>query len=249
MSGENRIHQRLASAVRDRDWIAVLIELLIVMVGVFLALEAANWNEARKERAQERRYYEQIVVDLRRDLESLKIAERRSRLNDRAAENVLAALNGKPPAGVSPGELAKDIHYAGFLYLPAPSRRTYDELISTGNLGLLRDSRAKEAIAAYYESFADSRQWDVLLRQQQANYWSTAAGILPRPVLQAAMTGSDVALSPAETEAILARLRSTSSIESLLIGMAAHQARVRRDSVDLEKEARALIADLEPLAR
>ena len=249
MGGDQRIHQRLASAFRERDWTAVVIEILIVVIGVFLGLEAANWNQARQDRQQERRYYAQIVVDLRRDLQGLGIAERRSRLNDRAAENVLAAINADIPAGMSASDFAKDVHYAGFLYLPAASRRTYDELISTGNLGLLRNAAAKEAIVAYYEAFAESRQWDGLLRQQQADYWSTTAGVLPRKVLQAAMLNQEVQLSPAEIQSIVQRVRTAPRVEALLIGMAAHQARVRRDSLQLEKQARTLIDKIEPLTR
>ena len=249
MTNHQTFHRRLAASLRKRDWMAVLIEVLIVVVGVFLGLQVANWNQGRQERQEERRYYAQIVVDLRRDLQSLETAEKRSRIHDRSAENVLAALQGENPAGLTPVELAKEVHRAGFLYLPAASRRTYDELISTGNLGLLGNSDAKDAIAAYYEAFADSRQWDGLLRQQQADYWSATAGIVPRKVLQTVFTSSDVQLSPADTQEILSRMRSTPRLESLLIGMAAHQARVRRDSIGLKQQAKSLIEKLEPLAR
>jgi hypothetical protein len=249
MTGHQTIHRRLAASLRQRDWMAVLIEVLIVVVGVFLGLQAANWNQGRQERQEERRYYGQIVVDLQRDLQSLETAEKRSRIHDRSAENVLAALQVRIPSVLSPVELAKEVHRAGFLYLPAPSRRTYDELISTGNLGLLGNGAAKDAIAAYYEAFADSRQWDGLLRQQQADYWSATAGIVPRKVLQSVFTSADVQLSPAETRLIMSRMRSAPRLESMLLGMAAHQARVRRDSIDLKQKAEALIKELEPLAR
>ena len=249
MASHQTFHRRIAASLRERDWMAVLLEVLIVVVGVFLGLQAANWNQARQDRQEERRYYGQVVADLRRDLMSLETAERRSRNHDQAAENVLATLQGENPTNLSPAELAKDVRRAGFIYLPAPSRRTYDELISTGNLGLLGNGAAKDAIAAYYEAFAESRQWDSLLRQQQADYWSATAGIVPRKVLQSAFTNADVQLSPAETQLILSRMRSTPRLESMLIGMAAHQARVRRDSIGLKQQAEALIEKLEPLAR
>jgi hypothetical protein len=243
-----RLTQRLSTAVRERDWPGVAVELVIVMIGVFLGIEAANWNQARQDRAEEKRYYAQIVVDLRRDLHTLEGAEKRSRANDKAAEMVLDALDRGVPSQVGPSDFAKAIDFAGFLYLPSPSRRTYDELISTGNLGLLRDTKAKDAIAAYYEAFAELRQWDILLRQQQADYWSATAGILPRRVLQAALVGNDPNVSSAEAQAILNRARATPRLKDMLIGMAAHQARVPRDSIDLERKARTLIEELQPLS-
>ena len=49
---------------------------------------------------------------------------------------------------------------------------TYDELIGTGNLGLLRNSQLKSQIARYYGEFEKDRQWDSLLRDQQSDYWA-----------------------------------------------------------------------------
>ena len=239
--------RRLGTRFREHDWLAVLVELLIVMLGVFLGIQAANWNETRKERQEESRYYAQIVVDLRRDLQTLQQAQRNSRVHDRAAETVLEALESGIPRGVAPADFARAIHYAGFLYLPTSSRRTYDELISTGNLGLLRDAKAKDAIAAYYEAFAELRQWDSLLRQQQADYWSASAGIVPRRVLQAALVNGDVRVGASEAQGILEAARRVPRLRDMLVGMAAHQARVRRDALILERDARLLINELESM--
>lgn len=240
--------RRFGSRLRQQDWLAVVLDLGVVILGVFLGLEAANWNQARQDRAEEKRYYAQIVVDLRRDLDKLRSAQQLSLKYDRTAEMVLEALDHGIPRGTAPSDFAKAIDYAGFLYIPSPSRRTYDELISTGNLRLLRDSKTKDAIAAYYEAFAELRQWDTLLRQQQGDYWSASAGVVPRRVLQAALMQSDPQVSPAEAQDILKRARATPRLREMLIGMAAHQARVRRDSVKLDGQARALIKELRPKA-
>jgi hypothetical protein len=240
--------RRFSSRLRQQDWVAVVLDLGVVILGVFLGLEAANWNQARQDRVEEKRYYAQIVVDLRRDLETLGATQRRSLAYDGAAETVLEALEHGIPRGTDSSDFAKAIHYAGFLYVPSPSRRTYDELISTGNLRLLREDRTKDAIAAYYEDFAQLRQWDILLRQQQADYWSASAGVVPRRVLQAALMNSDPQVSAAEAQDVLKRARATPRLKEMLIGMAAHQARVRRDSVNLAGEARALMEELQPKA-
>mgnify|MGYP006267331475 CR=1 FL=1 len=41
------ILKRMSSAVRARDWGAVLLELLMVRAGVFLGIQFGNWNNAR----------------------------------------------------------------------------------------------------------------------------------------------------------------------------------------------------------
>lgn len=242
------ILRRISTRLRQQDWIAVLVELTIVTLGVFIGIEAANWNQARQERQEERRYYEQLVEDLRTDLKTLDTTIAQSRKFDRAAENVLGALRSGVVANANSSRFAVDVHYAGFLYLPRPARRTYDELISTGNLRLLRDQGAKNAIASYYANFDRSRQWDDLLRQQQSDYWKLSAGVVPREVLQAATRFRELEVATDEAASMLAEAKRREGFDDMLVGMAAHQERVRRDSEDQGELARELIRKLDPLA-
>lgn len=243
-----KLSRRWSDQAGHQNWSAIVIDFVIVVVGVFLGIQAANWNESRKDRTEERRYYAQIMDDLRADQETLQIAQRRATALDAAAENTLRAMREGIPAGISPGQFAVDIHYAGYLYIPPTVRRTYDELISTGNLGLLQSEKAKAAIAKYYSHFDELRQWDGLMRSQQGRYWAATAGVLPRPVLRDAISDRVPELDDAEAAKILAELRSRDEVGDMLIGMAAHQERVRRDSVGLAEDGLALIKELEPLA-
>ena len=243
------ILRRLQEGLRARDWGTVAVEIAIVIVGVFVGIEASNWNQGRRERAEERRYYAQLVDDLRQDQAMLRDALKLTARFDEAAEQTLVAIRTGVVPRSEPGRFAVRIHYAGYIYLPRPARRTYDELVSTGNLGLLRDSKAKAAIANYYERFVESRQWDGLLRSQQDRYWDLTAGVLPRPVLRAAIRGRVPAVSDDEAQDILNRARVRERLPDLLMGMAAHHERVRRDSELLADKNHALIELLEPLSR
>ena len=89
---ERTILRRLQQGLRDRDWGMVAVELAIVIVGVFIGIEASNWNQARRERAEERRYYAQIVDDLRTDQAMLRDALQLVARHDEAAEKTLAAI-------------------------------------------------------------------------------------------------------------------------------------------------------------
>jgi hypothetical protein len=240
--------RRVRQHVREHNWVAAAVDLSIVVIGVFLGIEAANWNDDRKERREERRYYAQIIDDLRIDQQTLRVAERISRLNDEAAEQSLEALASGIPKGMEPGHLAVLFQHAGFLKLPWPEKRTYDELISTGNIGLLRDQHAKSALANYYGQFNELRQWDELLREQQGRYWDATAGVLPRAVLQAGIRSRDPPLTALQMNHILVKARARPAIYDMLVGMAAHQERVRRDSELLGESGRALIKELQPLA-
>ena len=239
------ILRRVVEHVKTQNWFAVALDFVIVVMGVFVGIEVANWNQARQDRQEERRYYGQLLADLRGDLETFSLAERRADAFDEAAQLVIDRLDGKAPPHVSRGRMAIAVHYAGFIYIPYASRGTYNELVSTGNLGLLRNPELKSEIANYYGAFDRTRQWDGLLRDQQSIYWAETAGVLPRPVLRAAVRETEPTISPGEDRAIWQAARSHPRLPGMLIGMAAHQERVRRDSEILAAHATKLIADIE----
>jgi hypothetical protein len=243
-----KLSRRWGGKAREQNWFAVAIDFVIVVAGVFLGIQAANWNDSRKERAEERRYYAQILNDLRADQRALQDSLQRAAKFDAAAENTLRAIRSGIPPTSTPGRFAVDIHYAGWLYIPRSSRGTYDELISTGILGLLQNEAAKAAIADYYSRFDDLRQWDVLLRSQQDRYWEATSGVLPRQVLRDAMRGREPTLSAADADRILTALRERNGADDMLVMMAVHQERVRQDSERLADKGQDLIAKLKPLA-
>ena len=45
------ILRRVIEHVRNQQWTAIWIDLIIVVVGVFIGIQVANWNEARSDRA------------------------------------------------------------------------------------------------------------------------------------------------------------------------------------------------------
>jgi len=64
--------RKVVQHLRDQNWTAIGIDLLIVIVGVFIGAQASNWNEERKERAGERVFLERLHEDLATDLAVLR---------------------------------------------------------------------------------------------------------------------------------------------------------------------------------
>jgi len=128
------ILRRVVEHAKTQNWFAVTLDLLIVIVGVFIGIEAAGWNQDRQDRQEERRYYVQLLLDLRKDLDAFARAGERADRYDEDAQTVIDRLGGKAPPHVSAGRMAMAIQKAGWIYIPYGSRGTYNELVSTGNL-------------------------------------------------------------------------------------------------------------------
>src|SRR5215212_667197 len=64
------IFKRAVANLRAQQWTAILIELAIVIVGVFIGTLVANWNQERSDKRAVQRLVEQLQPKLR-ELEQL----------------------------------------------------------------------------------------------------------------------------------------------------------------------------------
>ena len=63
------IYKRVAARLRAQDWVAITIELTIVVVGVFIGTQVSNWNAGRLERADSSRLLAQLRPELRAQID------------------------------------------------------------------------------------------------------------------------------------------------------------------------------------
>ncbi len=235
------IIRRMADGIRTQNWFTVIIEIFVVVIGIFLGLQVTEWNDERGDRNEERRYYGQLLLDLTKDVETAEFAFLINERNDQAGDLIYAALTTDDFTIEDPTKLAVSFVFAGYAYIPLSETQTIDELKSTGNLGLLRNLDLKREISDYYGDLARIRQWDSGLRQTQYEYISSSAGLLSRSQLRATRQRTFVA-SPEETRIILENAKKRVGLINTLPGLAEIQTRLHADSRVMRDRATALIA-------
>ena len=142
------IQRLITTRLRDLDWAAIAVELLIVVVGVFIGIEVSNWNQARVTDQQAAVFAERLRADLREEYwgYQLLIAYNQEVLKN--AEQAVNALAGRTTAS---DEALLISAYRATQYKQRLRRRsTYDELISTGAIGLIRDQRLRDTAMRLY---------------------------------------------------------------------------------------------------
>ena len=76
--------RRVIEHVRGQNWTAIGIDFAIVVVGILLALQISDWNQARQDRVREHAYLARIAAELEQsfqDIESsIEIAQEREAL-------------------------------------------------------------------------------------------------------------------------------------------------------------------------
>lgn len=142
--------RRIIEHVRKQEWTAIAIDFVIVVVGVFVGIQAANWNEVRADQSRARGYLERIQSDLEADLANY---ENRIRFWN--------AVSGYGRAGLTYADTARtkdrtqwDLLLAYFQASQVGEfwtrSTTYDELKAAGELNLIGNLNLRNALADYY---------------------------------------------------------------------------------------------------
>jgi len=58
------ILRRLANAIHEQNWLTVVLEVFVVIFGILIGLQVDDWNERRKDRADERAFVARLHDDL-----------------------------------------------------------------------------------------------------------------------------------------------------------------------------------------
>ena len=238
------ILQRIASALRRQDWATVFIELVVVVVGLLLGLELNNWANDLKDRRQVEEYYAQLILDLETDIETGESGIETADRNIAMGELVYRAATQEGLDEVDESELARALVIAGFTERPFVTRHTYDELISTGSLRLIKDTEIKRALRSYYAHADFARQWDELIQHEQMRYRDAIRGILtPEQMLWVRKSLRPDPEPPPEFDRdyLLRVLRERPEILDSVSSIAAEQVRLRRNSESVTKYAAELI--------
>lgn len=140
--------RRIREHAAAQNWFAVAIDLAIVVLGVLIATQVSNWNEARIERNQGSDYRLRLVADLRAN--ETDLLERQAYYSGmrKHAEAALAAL--QRPANGDDAAFLVDAYMASHTLRRESKRFTYDELVSTGRFGQIGEPALREQVMDYY---------------------------------------------------------------------------------------------------
>jgi hypothetical protein len=140
--------RRVMEHVREQNWSAIGIDFVIVVVGVFIGIQVSNWNAERSTARQAALFTANLGADLREEAWRYQYIIEYNLDVLAAAETAVNALAGTAP--LSDGQLLVSA-YRATQYKGATQRRaTYDELISTGTIGLIRDHALRETAMRVY---------------------------------------------------------------------------------------------------
>jgi hypothetical protein len=140
------ILHRLAQALASQNWSTVIVEILVVVVGIFIGLQVDDWNAARKDHRDEQVFLERLHSDVLR-AEGLS-----DRLRSRRLETVsdivsaLEVLFVQMERDFLTEEECRSIGASNLYNLNVPNLPAFQELIGVGRLEIIRDADLRAAL-------------------------------------------------------------------------------------------------------
>lgn len=178
------IIQRISKGIKEQDWFVVMVEVMIVVVGIFIGLQVDDWNEGQKEDAlvintlyRLQADFNQIVLEARsavevhgrviRSIEVLREALGEGLLREDDRQEAMYAL------------AQSDTHRT-----PAPASSTFRELLSSGQLELIRNQELRLGLMRYDQSLSSTIQIQAQIRQMMTVYTPALKrhSVLSRPI-------------------------------------------------------------------
>lgn len=173
------ILRRLSHSLKAQNWIAIGIEFVLLVVGVYLGIQVSNWNALQQDHRREVEYIER----LQRDFNAIdaRLVDNIARWEVKASSSVrvLADFNVYRQSARWPrskSEMLSDLNNTFNARIPAPRSATYVELLSAGQLGLIRNTKLRDALLEYDAQVGYSMTaFDVLVKRVEPSMASVVA--------------------------------------------------------------------------
>lgn len=160
-------------------WRRAVVEFVVIVFGVLVALGADAWNDARLDRNEGREYLIRLHGEIERDTSQYRFVlgwmDRKEAGLDRIARVFASTTEGVPDTAQFLADVAAASNF-GWNVGPLGGRATYEDLRSSGKLGLIRNSSLRSSIIEYYET-ADAE--DRRIEARRTDYPRIAYRIMP----------------------------------------------------------------------
>lgn len=153
------ILRRLAGAFRKQDWFTVALEVLIVVVGILIGLQVDDWNQHRKDRAEEIVYLDRLLRDVESSLDIQRASIENASSRHENTRLLVSVIDAGDLGDMTNDEFSDRLSNAWGFPAMTLMTATMDELVATGNITLLRSTRLREEIGQVLEQYENMERY------------------------------------------------------------------------------------------
>ena len=173
------IYKRVAANLRAQNWSAILIELAIVIVGVFIGTQVSNWNAGRLEGAETQHRLEQLKPELQRIMGRAATVRDYYATTRRYAETAFAGWENDPK--VSDRDFVIAAYQASQVKAMASTSASWATVVGADQLRNIDDPAIREPMLRLMTYPMEN----LGMVRVQTKYRDTVRSIIPDPIQQA----------------------------------------------------------------
>ncbi len=144
--------RRITQHVRNQNWFAVFLDFVIVVVGVFIGIQVANWNEERQQKETTKHYIVRLIDELTENKRGIKQRAAYFRQTRNHGLAALQALEGDhSELGIN---FLVDVYQASQMLPRSITRDSYDEILSIGANIAIPEIEVRKRLATYYSTIS-----------------------------------------------------------------------------------------------
>ncbi len=144
---------RVAEHIRTQNWTAIGIDFAIVVIGVFVGIQVANWNEDRQQTALQAQYLERLRIDLIgiRERTQQHVGFYRDSIDggELLMTRMLADDAASQDTPIDHAGMARALDALAQTRNPPPLPATYVEMRSNGQLSRIANPRLRDRLTDY----------------------------------------------------------------------------------------------------
>lgn len=148
------ILRRFTQHIKEQNWFAVGLDVIVVVVGIFLGMQVTEWNDERKTEARSQEYTQRLLTDLQIEYKYARSVEKYFSTAYKSGTKAFDGLTG------SSNETNQKILIHAFRTTQwmwyERHRATFDELVSAGELRLIIDIELRNTAVNFYSNSTET---------------------------------------------------------------------------------------------
>ena len=168
---------RMRKHLAQQDWIAITVDVFVVLVGILLAFQIERWADELRSRSLEEDYLFRLKQDLGTEIVRMTQAWDYAEDRIQAVKFLAQVVNDSSIVVDSPKNLSWALETATWRSYPQINAFVFGELQNSGNLTLIRSESLRQNLTNHYTTLQHYSQVGMDL-QAQHQFEQFTAGVL-----------------------------------------------------------------------
>ena len=175
--------KKIIQKIQTRNWTALLLDLLVVVIGILIAFQVDRAYESYQSRQAEQAYLLRLMADLDNDIKEYNVVIERTDKRLKQIDFLNKVISNPDAVREDITGFVRAMERITWRNFPIINGYTYNEMLSSGSMMLLRSEELRKKLSMYYASVEDTERLS-FGENDQDQFRDETLGILDEDMLK-----------------------------------------------------------------